>query len=48
MIELKVKGVSIDQTGNFFVLLVDHEDTKVLPIGVGELEAQSIAIPIQE
>lgn len=47
MIELKVKGVSVDTTGNFFVLLVDDKDTNVLPIGIGKLEAQSIAIPIE-
>lgn len=47
MIELKVKGVSVDTTGNFFVLLVDDKDTNVLAIGIGKLEAQSIAIPIE-
>lgn len=47
MIELKVKGVSVDTTGNFFVLLVDDKDTNVLPIGIGKLEAQNIAIPIE-
>lgn len=47
MIELKVKGVSVDQAGNFLVLLVDDEETKVLPVGVGKLEAQNILIPIE-
>ncbi|NMA94413.1 MAG: bifunctional nuclease family protein [Clostridiales bacterium] len=47
MIELTIKGVSVDPTGNFFVLLVDDKDTNVLPINIGKLEAQSIAIPIE-
>lgn len=47
MIELKIKGVSIDTTGNFFVLLIDDTDANVLPIGIGHLEAQSIAMPIE-
>lgn len=44
---MKVKGVSVDQTGNFLVLLVDKEETKVLPVSIGKLEAQSILIPIE-
>lgn len=47
MIKLKVKGVSVDEAGNFFIILVDENDTKVLPIGIGKLEAQNIAMPIQ-
>lgn len=47
MIKMKVKGVSMDQGGNFLVLLVDDEETKVLPVTVGELEAQNILIPIE-
>lgn len=47
MIKLKVKGVSVDEAGHFFVILMDDEETKILPIGIGKLEAQNIAIPIQ-
>lgn len=47
MIEMKVKGISVDQTGDFLVLLVDHEETKVLPVSIGKLEAQSILMPIE-
>ncbi|HHV38780.1 MAG TPA: bifunctional nuclease family protein [Tepidimicrobium sp.] len=47
MIEVKVKGVSVDQGGNFLILLVDDEETKVLPVTVGKLEAQNILVPIE-
>lgn len=47
MIKLKVKAITIDATGNYSVLLVDDEGKKVLPIGIGELEAHNIAMPIQ-
>ena len=47
MIELKVKTVTVDISGNFSVLLVDNEETKVLPIMIGALEAHNIAMPIQ-
>ena len=47
MIELKVKTVTVDISGNFSVLLVDTEETKVLPIVIGPLEAHNIAMPIQ-
>jgi len=47
MIELKVKAVTIDEAGNFSVLLVDDEEKKVLPIVIGELEANNIVMPIQ-
>ncbi len=44
---MKVKGISVDQTGDFLVLLVDHEETKVLPVSIGKLEAQSILMPME-
>ncbi len=48
MIELKVKTVTVDFSGNFTVLLVDKEEEKmVLPIVIGALEAHNIAMPIQ-
>lgn len=47
MIEMKVKGVTIDEEGNFSVLLIDDKETKVLPVGIGNLEAQNILLPIE-
>lgn len=47
MIELKVKTITADFSGNFTVLLVDKTEEKmVLPIVIGALEAQNIAMPI--
>jgi len=47
MIELKVKKITVDFSGNFTVLLVDKEQEKmVLPIAIGALEAQNIVMPI--
>lgn len=47
MIKFKVKAVTMDVAGNFSVLLVDEEEKKVLPIVIGALEAQNIAMPMQ-
>lgn len=47
MIKVKVKGISIDAAKNFVILLVDHEEKNVLPVTVGELEAQNILIPLE-
>lgn len=47
MVEMKVKAISVDPSGNFLVLLVDQEEKKVLPITIGRLEAQSILIAIE-
>ena len=47
MIELKVKTLTVDENGSFSVLLVDNEETKVLPIMSGALETHNIALPIQ-
>lgn len=47
MLEMKVKAVTVNQSGDFSVLLTDIEETKVLPIVVGALEAQNIALPLQ-
>lgn len=47
MIKLEVKTVTADQGGNFLVLLMDDEEKKVLPISIGPLEAQAIAIVLQ-
>jgi len=47
VVEMKVKAISVDPSGNFLVLLVDQEEKKVLPITIGRLEAQSILIAIE-
>ena len=47
MIKMEVKTVTADQGGNFLVLLVDDEEKKVLPISIGPLEAQAIALVLQ-
>ena len=44
---MEVKTVTADQGGNFLVLLMDDEEKKVLPISIGPLEAQAIAIVLQ-
>ena len=47
MIRMEVKTVTADQGGNFLVLLMDDEEKKVLPIAIGPLEAQAIALFLQ-
>jgi len=47
MIKMEVKTVTADQSGNFLVLLMDEEEKKVLPISIGPLEAQAIALVLQ-
>jgi uncharacterized protein len=47
MIKMEVKTVTADQGGNFLVLLMDAEEKKVLPISIGPLEAQAIALVLQ-
>ncbi len=47
VIKMEVKTVTADQGGNFLVLLMDGEEKKVLPISIGPLEAQAIAIVLQ-
>ncbi|NPV53527.1 MAG: bifunctional nuclease family protein [Firmicutes bacterium] len=44
--EMKVLGVTVDQSGGFSVLLSDAEEKMVLPIGIGPFEAQAIAFPL--
>ncbi|MGB9680558.1 MAG: bifunctional nuclease family protein [Minisyncoccia bacterium] len=48
MLKFRVKAITMDVEGNFSVLLTDEEEKKVLPIVIGPLEAQNIAIPLQE
>ncbi len=47
VIKMEVKTVTADQGGNFLVLLMDEEEKKVLPISIGPLEAQAIALVLQ-
>ncbi len=47
VIKMEVKTVTADQGGNFLVLLMDDEGKKVLPISIGPLEAQAIALVLQ-
>lgn len=47
MIKMDVKTVTADQGGNFLVLLMDDQEKKVLPISIGPLEAQAIALILQ-
>jgi len=47
VLEMMVKAVTVNQLGEFSVLLEDDEKTKVLPIMIGALEANSIAMPMQ-
>lgn len=47
MIPVKVKEVVLDQVQNPLLLLVDMEDSMVLPIGIGFWEAQAIVLKLQ-
>jgi hypothetical protein len=47
MIKMEIKTVTADQGGNFLVLLMDDDEKKVLPISIGPLEAQAIALVLQ-
>jgi len=47
LIKMEVKTVTADQSGNFLVLLMDDKEKKVLPISIGPLEAQAIALMLQ-
>ena len=47
MIPVKVKEVVLDQMQNPLLLLVDLEETMVLPIGIGFWEAQAIILKLQ-
>lgn len=47
MLKFHVKALTMDTENNFSVLLADEEEKKVLPIVIGPLEAQNIAVPLQ-
>jgi len=48
LLEVKVKAISLDQYGNFLLLLTDLDEKMVLPIAIGPFEAQSIALVLQD
>ena len=48
MISVKIKGVAFDTSGNPMVLLTDINEERVLPIWVGVLEANSIAVALEQ
>lgn len=47
MIAVKVKGVGLDSSHNPLLLLIDQEETMVLPIGIGLGEAQAISLKLE-
>ncbi|HHT46195.1 MAG TPA: bifunctional nuclease family protein [Firmicutes bacterium] len=47
MISVKVKGVGLDSSHNPLLLLIDQEETMVLPIGIGLGEAQTISLKLE-
>ncbi|MDO9536623.1 MAG: bifunctional nuclease family protein [Bacillota bacterium] len=46
MISVKVKGVGLDPSQNPLLLLIDQDETMVLPIGIGISEAQAISLKL--
>lgn len=46
MIEMKAKMVALDQNNHCVVVLTDLEETMMLPIWIGLLEAQSITLQL--
>lgn len=47
MLQMKVRGVALDQQMNPVVLLVDQSETMALPIWIGQAEATAIAMELQ-
>ena len=47
MIAVKVKGVGLDPSQNPLLLLIDQDETMVLPIGIGLSEAQAISLKLE-
>lgn len=48
MVSVKIKGVAFDTSGNPMVLLTDENEERVLPIWIGVLEANSIAVALEQ
>lgn len=47
MISVKIKGVAFDISGNPMILLTDESEERVLPIWIGVLEANAIAVSLE-
>jgi bifunctional DNase/RNase len=47
MIPVKVKGIGLDPAENPLLLLIDKEETIILPIGIGLTEAQAITLKLE-
>lgn len=47
MIAVKVKEIAFDVAMNPVLLLVDEDDTKILPIWIGPYEAHSISVALE-
>lgn len=47
MISVKVKGIGLDLSENPLLLLIDQDETMVLPIGIGLNEAQAISLKLE-
>lgn len=47
MISVKVKGIGLDPSENPLLLLIDQEETIVLPISIGLSEAQAISLRLE-
>lgn len=47
MIAVKVRGVGLDPAQNPLLLLIDQEESMVLPIGIGLNEAQVISLKLE-
>ncbi|MEW5952779.1 MAG: bifunctional nuclease family protein [Bacillota bacterium] len=48
MISVKIKGVAFDISGNPMILLMDESEQRVLPIWIGVLEANAIAVALEQ
>lgn len=47
MIKVKIKGVGLDPSQNPLILLIDTDETTVLPIRIGLNEAQAISMKLE-
>ena len=47
MIAVKVKGIGLDDSQNPLLLLMDQEETLVLPIGIGASEAHAVTVKLE-
>ena len=47
MIPVKIKGIGLDPAENPLLLLIDREETFILPISIGISEAQAISLKLE-